>query len=108
MRTGPLTQIMIYIYIRDEEPVPPYHYYTTIMSTVPISGSTLTIHTNKAAITGAIIIFNVTEEMTTCQLSFSPVIDPSCMPSIIIMTGIAASPTIDKVEWIASGTPIEK
>src|SRR5699024_9982909 len=73
-----------------------------IMSTVPISGSTLRIHTNKAATTGAIIIFNVTEEMTTCQLSFSPVIDPSCMPSIIIMTGIAASPTIDKVEWIAS------
>src|SRR5699024_8931017 len=96
MGTGPLSQIIIYICIRDEEPVPPSHYYTTIfnkilnvtilanvdinvmldtnsgsvsnsiaymvvvaavgiaeiiMSTVPISGSTLTIHTNKAAIT---------------------------------------------------------
>src|SRR5699024_11610493 len=115
MGTGPLSQIMIYIYIRDEEPVPPSHYYTTIfsntlnvtilanvdinvmldtnsgsvsnsiaymvvvaavgiaeiiMSTVPISGSTLTIHTNKAAIIGAFIIFNIQEMMTNWLFRF--------------------------------------
>src|SRR5699024_9762919 len=69
-----------------------------IISTAAIIGSTSTIRTKIQAISGAAIIFSVTADVTTCQLSFNPVIDPSCIPSITIITGIAASPTMDKVE----------
>src|SRR5699024_6729653 len=75
-----------------------------MINTAAIRGSTSTIKTNKNATSGAIIIFKVTPEMTTCQSSFKPTIEPSCIPSIIIMTGIAASPTIDRVEKMDSGT----
>src|SRR5699024_7081259 len=77
-----------------------------IMSTAAIIGSTSTIETNIQAIIGAAIIFNVTLEITTFQFNFNPIIEPNCIPSINIITVMAASPTIDSVDIIGSGTDI--
>src|SRR5690606_26683509 len=74
----------------------------TIISTVPNRGSILNIVTNRYAKIGAPTIFSVTLEAITCQFNFKDVIDPSCIPSTTIMTGIAASPTTEIVEWIES------
>lgn len=79
-----------------------------IMRTTATTGSISTTYTNKNAITGATIIFSVTADVTTCHLSFTPLWIQVACPAWIIITGIAALPTIDNMEWMASGTGSEK
>src|SRR5699024_4030302 len=74
-----------------------------IIRTAPIYESTANDHTKRKAIGGAAIIFNTTPEIIACQLFRMLTMEPSCIPNITIIKGIAASPTMDTVESTASG-----